>query len=141
MIPSIAIAHKMDLLSKSSVCAQAMPGTHLHSNLSGDFKFEAPWWIFPSMKKQSFDWFCAKRRRTKIEWVPTGKPNEFKLVVIDLNKVGENKSGKVTNGQVFERRATSITFHSDAITYENIKGGKQERRRAPWVPSRNPLRK
>mmetsp|Transcript_25693 Transcript_25693/g.24605 ORF Transcript_25693/g.24605 Transcript_25693/m.24605 type:complete len:98 (+) Transcript_25693:2-295(+) len=97
--------------------------------------------MIPSLKKKTFDWFCARRRRTRIEWLPTTKPDGFKLVVLDLDKVGETKAGKVMNALVFERKAASITLHSNAISYENNKGNKRERRRAPWVPSRHSLRK
>jgi len=118
-----------------------MPGTYLDSEMKGDFTFDAPWWVLSSMKKTTFRWFCHGRRRTRINWIPSNKPDQFKLVVIDLNKVDEGKSGKGNNGQVFERKAASITLHSDSITYENNKGNKPEKRRAPWVPSRNLLLK
>ena len=135
----MTIAHELDWLSKSAVCAPAMPGTFLDST-NGNFTFEAPWWVHSSMKKSTFDWFCQDRRRTRIQWVPfnSKKAGQYKIVVTDLNKEGGKGNN---NAHVFERKAAAITFHSDSISYQNNRGGKTEKRKAPWVPSRNPLLK
>ena len=103
-----------------------MPGTFLDS---GNVVLEAPWWVPSSMKQTTFDWLCHDRRRTRIQWIPLSNNKSFKIIVTDLNKKGTN------NGHVFERKAATVTFHSNSISYQNNRGSKTEKRKAPWVSS------